>query len=119
MAFKGIQAISTFACAELGWVHDGMMVNVRPDNARLRPRGQAIVARVAGVSEAAAAEALHVAGDDIPITTAVAAGALDRATARMLLDACGGDIAEVLERLKAPETWVNSNAGMKPAGSGG
>ena len=94
-----------------------MMVNVRPDNAKLRARAQAIVARTAGVGEAAAAEALRVAGDDVPI--AIAAGALDRANARMLVDACGADIAEVLERLKAPGTRVNSNAGMKPAGSGG
>jgi len=96
-----------------------MMVNVRPDNGRLGPRAQAIVARVPGVGEAAAAEALRVAGDDVPIAIVVAAGALDRANARTLLDAYGGDIAEVLERLKATGTRVNSNAGMMPVGSGG
>ncbi len=84
--------ISTLAAAELGWVHDGLMVNVRPDNAKLRARAQGIVARVAAVGEAAALAALAEAQNDVPVAIAAAAGRLDAAQARALVADCDGDL---------------------------
>ena len=38
--------ISTLAAAELGHVHDGLMINVRPENVKLRARARNIVERL-------------------------------------------------------------------------
>jgi N-acetylmuramic acid 6-phosphate etherase len=111
--------LSTLAAAELGWVHDGLMVNLRPDNAKLRARAQSIVARVAAVEEAAASAALAAAQNDVPIAIAAAAGRLDATQARALVADCGGDLSHVLARLRDAEANVTSSTGMKPVGSGG
>ena len=108
--------ISTLAAAELGWVHDGLMVNVRPDNAKLRARAQGIVARVAAVGEAAASAALAEAQNDVPVAIAAAAGRLDAARARALVADCDGDLSRILTRVRGAGADVNSSAGMKPVG---
>ena len=111
--------LSTLAAAELGWVHDGLMVNVRPDNAKLRARAQSIVARVAAVGQAAASAALAETHNDVPAAIAAAAGRLDAAEARALVADCGGDLSHVLARLRDAKANVTSSTGMKPVGSGG
>ncbi len=92
--------LSTLAAAELGWVHDGLMVNLRPDNAKLRARAQTIVARVAAVEPAAASAALAEAQNDVPVAIAAAAGRLDATQARALVADCGGDLSRILARLE-------------------
>ena len=92
--------LSTLAAAELGWVHDGMMVNLRPDNAKLRARARDIVARVAGVGAPAASAALAEAQDDVPVAIAAAVGRLDAARARALVADCAGDLSKILARLE-------------------
>jgi N-acetylmuramic acid 6-phosphate etherase len=111
--------LSTLAAAELGWVHDGLMVNVRPDNAKLRARARDIVARVAAVDESAASAALAESNNDVQVAIAAAAGRIDATEARALIAECGGDLSHVLARLKAAEANVTSSTGMKPVGSGG
>ena len=111
--------ISTLAAAELGYVHDGLMINVRPENAKLKLRARRIVERLAGVGVETAEAALAAAGGDVAAAVTAAAGSLDLAAARRLLKQCGGDLAEALERLRARDTKVNTSAGMRPAGSGG
>lgn len=108
--------LSTLAAAELGWVHDGLMVNVRPDNAKLCARAQSIVARLAEVSDTEAAAALAAAQNDVPVAIAAAAGRLDPVYARALVADCGGDLSRILSRLKGASANVNSSAGMKPVG---
>jgi N-acetylmuramic acid 6-phosphate etherase len=95
--------ISTLACAELGHVHDGLMVNVHPDNAKLRGRARGIVARIARVDGEVAASALEAAGGHVKTAIVAAAGSLDVSSARALLDDCSGELAEVLARLDARE----------------
>ena len=114
-----LSVISTLAAAELGYVHDGLMINVRPENAKLKLRARRIVERLAGVEDEAAEAALAAAGGDVAAAVTAAAGSLDPAAARRLLKQCGGDLAEALERLRARDTKVNASAGMRPAGSGG
>jgi N-acetylmuramic acid 6-phosphate etherase len=92
--------LSTLAAAELGWVHDGLMINLKPDNAKLRARAAAIVARLAGIDSAAASAALKEAQDDVPVAIAAAAARLDRGQARALVAECGGDISKILARAK-------------------
>lgn len=108
--------LSTLAAADLGWVYDGMMVGVRPENAKLRARARGIVARVA---EAEADAALSQAGDDAPVAIVIAAGRLDADAARALVAEHGGDLHRILARLEGARGTVNSSAGITPAGSGG
>ena len=53
-----LNMISTLAGIRLGHVHDGYMVNVVADNAKLRDRAARIVAAIAGADEPAARAAL-------------------------------------------------------------
>ncbi len=93
--------ISTLAAAELGLVYDGLMINVRPENAKLKVRARTIVERLAGVGGEAAEAALVEAGSEVATAVVVAAGPLDAAAARRLLTECGGGLAESLSRLRA------------------
>jgi N-acetylmuramic acid 6-phosphate etherase len=90
--------ISTLACAKLGHVHRGMMVNMRPDNAKLRARAVGIVARLADVDQTTAATALEHTQFDVKAAVVAAAGRLDAEAAKALLADCGGDLAAALER---------------------
>ncbi len=98
-----LSIISTLAAAELGHVHDGLMINVRHENAKLKVRARRIVERLAGVGGEAAEAALTEAGGDVPTAVAAAAGPIGAAAARRLLTECGGDLAEALSRLRAQE----------------
>ena len=98
-----LSVISTLAAAELGLVHRGLMINVRPENAKLKVRARTIVERLASVGREAAEAALVEAGSDVATAVVVAAGPLDAAAARRLLAQCGGDLAKSLSRLRAQE----------------
>ena len=93
-----LNMISTLAGLRLGHVHDGYMVNVVADNAKLRDRAARIVAAVAGAGEAAARAALEATGG------AVKPAMLDRRRRRAtaptptaLLAASGGHIGPALD----------------------
>ncbi|SDF44454.1 N-acetylmuramic acid 6-phosphate etherase [Limimaricola pyoseonensis] len=94
-----LNLISTRAGVLLGHVHDGMMVNLRAENAKLRGRARAIVARVAGVSEPEAAAALDAAGGAAKPACLVAMGAPPGA-ARRLLDRHDGHLAPAMAALR-------------------
>ncbi len=79
-----LNLISTRACVLLGHVHDGMMVNLVADNAKLRSRARAIVARVAGVDDDHAARALGLAGGAVKLGCLIAAGATPEAAKDLL-----------------------------------
>ncbi len=93
--------ISTLCCARLGHVHRGLMVNLRPDNAKLRARAIGIVGRLTEVDEEAAAAALGATNFDVKAAIVVAAGGLDARAARALVAACEGDLAAALARAPA------------------
>jgi N-acetylmuramic acid 6-phosphate etherase len=94
-----LSVISTLAFAELGCVYDGLMVNVRPENAKLRKRAASIVAKLANVDDETAFKALDTGGGDVAASVAAAAGRLDSAAARALASECGGQVAQVLARI--------------------
>ncbi|WP_341212758.1 N-acetylmuramic acid 6-phosphate etherase [uncultured Limimaricola sp.] len=80
-----LNLISTRAGVLLGHVHDGMMVNLVADNAKLRGRAAGIVARVAKVEVQTAARALDLAQGAVKPACLIAAGATPE-TARALLE---------------------------------
>lgn len=80
----------------LGHVHDGMMVNVIADNAKLRDRAARIVARVAGVETGAARVALNRTGGAVKPAVLVARGATPEAAVARLAQA-GGHLADAMK----------------------
>ena len=54
-----LNMMSTLMGAKLGHIHDGMMINVRADNAKLRERAASMVQQIAGASAEQATEALN------------------------------------------------------------
>ncbi len=92
--------LSTLTAMKLHHVHDGMMVNVRAENAKLRDRAARIVARAAAVAEDAARAALAATDGDVKPAVLIAAGA-SAADAREFLHDTGGNLREALARLRA------------------
>ncbi len=94
-----LNMLSTLMAIELGYVHDGMMINLRADNTKLRARAAGIVGRIAAVGEAEARRALDVANGEVKSAVLVAAAGLTLPKARSLLAATGGNLRAALARL--------------------
>lgn len=82
-----LNGMSTLMGVLLGAVHDGMMVDVVADNAKLRARAAGIVARISGAAPDRAAEALDAAGGEVKTAVLMLAGAPGREAARAHLAA--------------------------------
>lgn len=85
-----LNMISTQAMIGLGRVHEGLMIDMRPENIKLRGRARGMVMRLADVDEAAADAALTAVGYRIKPAVLVARGLSADAAARLLADS--GDI---------------------------
>lgn len=95
-----LTVLSSAIMVALGRVHRGRMVAMLPTNAKLRGRGVAMVADLAGVSETAAGAAFEAGGGDVSVAVLVALGrSPDEARAR--LAAHGGVLAAALQEEKA------------------
>lgn len=82
----------------LGHVHDGYMVNVRADNAKLRNRAARIVAAIAGTGETAARAALSATDGAVKPAVLVAAGAAPDDAAD-ILNRSGGVLGDALRHI--------------------
>jgi N-acetylmuramic acid 6-phosphate etherase len=91
--------LSTLANERLGHVYRGHMVNVRPENDKLRRRAVHIIASIAGVDEDAADTSLGRARGDVKCAIVLAAGAASRESAQDLIAQAGGHIGAALTRL--------------------
>lgn len=69
-----LNAMSTLMGVRLGHVHQGMMVNLVADNAKLRNRATGIVRSIAQVTEAEARAALEAADGQVKLGALIAAG---------------------------------------------
>ncbi len=95
-----LNCMSTLMGVEIGAVHDGMMVNVVADNAKLRGRAAGIVARITGADDAIATEALTAAGGDVKAAVLLAAGATSPDAARTALKAHNDQLRGALSALR-------------------
>ncbi|MCK0143895.1 N-acetylmuramic acid 6-phosphate etherase [Aliiroseovarius sp. F20344] len=95
-----LNMLSTLMAVELGHVHDGMMVNLTADNAKLEQRARSIVAQIAAVDEAAAATALKLAKGSVKPAILIASGMGNLSEAQAQLTASKGHLRPVLEKLK-------------------
>ena len=91
--------MSTQAGILMGHVHDGLMVNVVADNAKLRIRALRIISKIAKVSESAAQEAMQLAGNDTKLAILIAAG-IDPEAARQRLANAKGHLRDCLPDAK-------------------
>ena len=94
-----LNMLSTLMAVELGHIHDGLMVNLRADNIKLRARAAGIVAQIARVEMAAAEAALDAADGVVKPATLIAAGGISPAEAAELLTQTHGNLRAALKRL--------------------
>lgn len=93
-----LNMMSTQAGILMGHVHDGLMVNLNPDNTKLRQRAAGIVTKVAGVSVETAEAALAKAEYNTKLAILIARG-MDLGTARQMLNDAGGQLRDCLAYL--------------------
>ena len=98
-----LNLMSTLMGLRLGHVHDGMMVNLRPDNAKLRVRARDTIARITGASAHQAEAALDAGGGSVKIAVLLIAGAPSPEAAKTVLDQSGGHLRMALSALARPE----------------
>ncbi|NAZ35321.1 N-acetylmuramic acid 6-phosphate etherase [Rubellimicrobium sp. CFH 75288] len=91
-----LNLLSTAVMIRLGGVHDGMMVGMRPLNAKLRLRATGIVARIASCTEDRAARALEASGGSIKAAILIAGAGLSPEEADRRLSEAGGRLREAL-----------------------
>lgn len=91
-----LNILSTGVMIRLGYVHRGMMVEMRPTNAKLRERAAGIVASLAEVPLEEARSALDAADGNIKLATVMLACRLDAAGARRKLEAVAGNLGLAL-----------------------
>ncbi len=93
--------LSSLMGFELGHIHQGLMVNLKADNAKLRDRALGIVATIAGVSEAKAEAALHEAGGEVKPAILIACGGVSVSEAVTWLAKAEGRIDDALRLSRA------------------
>lgn len=91
-----LNMLSTLIGVRLGHVHDNLMVNVTADNAKLILRATGIVARIAGVTPEAAAQAMSMANNTVKPAILIAAGAKNLSDAQALLAQSDGVVRKAL-----------------------
>ncbi|MBX9759918.1 MAG: N-acetylmuramic acid 6-phosphate etherase [Beijerinckiaceae bacterium] len=97
-----LSLLSTTIMMRLGGVYEGMMVGMRPANAKLRTRAQRMVMRITGCDEETARGALEGARYDVKTAALCALGASAEA-AREILTQANGDLREALSRVRGAE----------------
>jgi N-acetylmuramic acid 6-phosphate etherase len=96
-----LNMISTLTAVHLGHVHDGFMVNLRADNAKLRDRARRMVATISGTDGDRAGRLLDEADGSVKIAVLLAAGADGTQSAGRLLESCNQNLRSALKTLKA------------------
>ncbi len=96
-----LNLFSTLLGVQLGHVHDGYMVNLRADNAKLRRRATRIVEALSGATTDAADAALSASGGAVKPAVLIAAGAVPE-TADALLARHSGQLGPALASLRKP-----------------
>ena len=94
-----LNMMSTLMAIKLGHVHDGLMVNLRADNAKLKRRSQDIVAAISGCTLEEATDYLDLAGGAVKSAILLASGARDRLQAETLLERTGQMLRPALSEI--------------------
>ena len=97
-----LNMLSTAIMLRCGLVHRGLMVNMRISNEKLFQRARRMVATLAGIDEARAADALDLADKDLRRAVLIARGLSPQDAADRLARA-GGDLGDALANLGQSE----------------
>ncbi|MGC4024728.1 MAG: N-acetylmuramic acid 6-phosphate etherase [Mesorhizobium sp.] len=111
-----LNMMSTLMAIHLGHVHDGYMVNLRPDNVKLKDRAARIVAAIAGCTPDVAAELLARSGGSVKAAILIASGAQDAADAERLLQSAGQRLRPALAMIEGSTS--SNHGGAKPPKQG-
>jgi N-acetylmuramic acid 6-phosphate etherase len=95
-----LNLFSTLLGVRLGHVHDGYMVGVRPDNAKLRARAAGIVAAIAACPESDAVAFLEKADGSVKAAVLMAAGVADADAADRILERAGRRLRPALSMIE-------------------
>ncbi len=99
-----LNILSTLMALKLGHVYDGMMVNLRADNEKLRNRAAGIVRSVVNVSEYEANNALETARGNVKLAILLAKGCPTSIEAQKVLNDSGGDLRAALATFELNES---------------
>jgi N-acetylmuramic acid 6-phosphate etherase len=94
-----LNMISTQAGILLGHIHEGYMVNVRAENAKLRDRARRMVGAITGCDEETANDAFMQSGGSTKIAVLIASGAGSPELARHMLQQSGDVLRPALLKL--------------------
>ncbi|WP_066809659.1 N-acetylmuramic acid 6-phosphate etherase [Sphingomonas asaccharolytica] len=97
-----LNMLSTAIMLRCGLVHRGLMVNMRISNEKLFQRARRMVATLAGIDEARAADALELAGNDLRRAVLIARGVSPQEAVERLASA-GGNLGDALATLGQAE----------------
>ena len=96
-----LNMLSTLMAIRLGYVHDGYMINLKADNAKLQHRARGIVSEIAGVDAERAAGCLQRADGSVKIATLLASGVSTPESAIRLLASCNQNFRQALQMARA------------------
>jgi N-acetylmuramic acid 6-phosphate etherase len=91
-----LNMISTASMVRLGKVYENLMVDVRPNSAKLVERGKGIVMMLTGLSYEEASRVYEAAGRDVKKAVVMQRRGVDAANAQRLLAEAGGFLARAL-----------------------
>lgn len=95
-----LNMLSTLAAIHLGHVHDGYMVNLHADNAKLRERAARMVAAITGLGDGEAARLLKASDGAVKVAVLLASGAESASEARKLLEGTGQRLRQALSAIE-------------------
>ncbi|WP_420413804.1 N-acetylmuramic acid 6-phosphate etherase [Roseibium sp.] len=104
-----LNTLSTLMALELGHIYDGMMVNLRADNIKLRERARRIVTTITGATLDAASAAIEKSNGNVKYACLLAAGAQSITEASDLLGDSGGHLRPALEKIRAKTRWETTH----------
>lgn len=92
-----LNALSTGTMIKLGFVYRGLMVEMRPSNAKLRERSVRMVSQLTGADMDASRRTLEAAGGVIKLATVMLLRGASRADAEAALARAGGNLRKALQ----------------------
>lgn len=93
-----LNLFSTMVMVRLGKVYRGLMVHMRPTNAKLRRRAEQMVVTIVGCDDQSASDAMAKADGDVKLAVLLASGA-DMATATAALQKSDGNLRHALAEI--------------------
>ncbi len=99
-----LNMLSTLMAVDLGHIQDGMMVNLRADNDKLRARAVGIVCQLTAASPDFAEQMLTLANGNLKCAALLAAGASTLDEAAEILNEANDHLRPALERLSKNES---------------